>query len=375
MPFVDGVFVAPKEILAKYGVATDKTMQVPVSFDFAPFGTFGKWFSVDLYRVGTYSEAVKELDPKPALVNVTQGKGYIEAFYRTLAEAQAATKALGEGFVNHWIRVQSEKKFSYALPQPEKWADPLVFNVKDVTTTRAGKRHVYNMVYLPSLVHAAAPLFGYEVPEMTAFNELLAADTIFDDELEYAMIGHPDANVDDDNHWTKSKLWQQRANLWRALGEPDPRKAYLAGSGARESETTWSEPLSNVLSFATAPLEGTYAKLVQLPDPHSDGKRTDAEDETRSSRYSLVMVDTIYESDEAMRAAAEEQAERTGDSVDSPPFAADWSMPAAWATIDEEQFKAAIAEELSNGKPKMVVAKNLEISLEELNAAIARYEL
>lgn len=180
-------------------------------------------------------------------------------------------------------------------------------------------RHEYNFISLPSAVAAIAAASGYTVPEYD-LSPLTApgAEDNFDDEFFAKYMGPSDGDYAGTFYDT------QRAKLWKALGEDDPRKTSMIGSyymdknGNKRPDplATESEKLSSCLVIAQKDVN-IWARLVNVPNP-------------REGRFRIPAITEIFVNEEhASLVAQAEMAERGAESgapiQTHPPLSGGWA--------------------------------------------------
>jgi len=144
-------------------------------------------------------------------------------------EAKTAANSLGAYAPNRvWqfeIPTEEVINFGKGMSDPEAtWGATIGGDCRITTPASAKYRHEFHMIALPAAVNALAQRMNYIPESMFSLNDLLDNQR-FDDEFQYTMIGGKDHPYQD------SKLWQQRAALWAALGEENTAAYNSIGTG------------------------------------------------------------------------------------------------------------------------------------------------
>jgi hypothetical protein len=203
---------------------------------------------------------------------VPTGNGWTKFYFPSYEEAQSAAEACGNNKFTpnqQWyLSCRTKDVVNADVDKLEHgstgkgWGARITYEVP-ILSLVSGNRHPFHMILLPSLVRAAAVLKGWQVPELDWSDIANARDYIPSDDDQARLIGHPDAkSADDERHYTHSVLWEQRAMLWRALGEEDStvylRKGATNARGKPDKFTTTSDKLD----FALSVLMNKWAKPV-----------------------------------------------------------------------------------------------------------------
>lgn len=239
--------------------------QAPQGFAF-PLGNFGPWHKHDAYEVSGYGAAeiakAMELEPDLVLVGRTASeKGTWDKLYylaKRQPEALSVQRAVRN---NEQAFVTSVTQFackaSDVLPEPLEFELVYTVNKRNYGTKNSQN---YQLITLPSMVHAYAVMSGWDVPQIS-FRE------ITDHRNYVALEGDELAKFWD-------KLLLQRANLWSALGETNMKvDVYMgaktsAGEDITGANVTTSAKLSEALKIATTNWRGGfYAHIGPVAEP------------------------------------------------------------------------------------------------------------
>jgi len=212
-------------------------------------------------------------------------------------------------------------------------------------------RHEWQLIGFPAIVHAAAVLFGFDVPEFDV-NELRNQDTAFTDELFAKLCGNPDAKAGEEGHYVGSVYFRQRAALWAALGEPDPTKCHTIAQGTKHS--TASEQLDACFQIAlsswTAPI---YGRLRLVADPRPDAISGNG------NRLSLGIVTDLFISEAAAREAAGSEEGEAGAPAPAAP-----AVPDEYAALGESALATWKGEiERTKDMPPAVAAGQVGVDV------------
>ena len=217
-----------------------------------------------------------------------------------------------------------------------------------VTTLRSQYRHEFHMITLPAIVRAVAVNAGFSVPEYD-LRELLVRDPIITDEVSRRLIGSAPKHTD----YEESELWRKRAELWKALGENDPKK-YLVDTvkpnGTPHEGNTEAEKLQACLRIYTEEWEDRplWCRFQMVADPRA------AAVSSSGKRLSLPAVTEIFSGEtdaqkaidndlsdmvsNAVGGSASEQASKSASgSASGKP-----ALPTAWADAGEEKWRVQV---------------------------------
>lgn len=231
-----------------------------------------------------------------------------------------------------------------------------------VTTLQSKYRHELHMITLPAIVAAIAKDNGYDVPEYD-LSELLVRNAVITDTMTQELIGTPPGYQD----YEESTLWKRRAELWAALGEPDPKK-YLVGATKKtkddgeipHEQATQAEKLMACLrifhiEWPEAPLWG---RLQMVADPRA-GALT-----SKGNRLTIPAVTEFFDGPEAAQAAVDEELKDfVREKTEAQPQVAEESgdkpgLPEAWEG-QEEAFRVEIVMPLMD-KPKALAKRGFD---------------
>lgn len=279
-------------------------------------------------------------------------------------EAKTAANSLGAYAPNRvWqfeIPTEEVINFGKGMSDPEAtWGATIGGDCRITTPASAKYRHEFHMIALPAAVNALAQRMNYIPESMFSLNDLLDNQR-FDDEFQYTMIGGKDHPYQD------SKLWQQRAALWAALGEENTAAYNSIGTGT--SYDTTSEKLSQMLTIASKPwIKSTWGRLVLVPDP-----RVDATYGAEGKRLTIPALTTLYANQEAAQAAVEKERGEDIVAVASSKKAAGLAVPADWTGFEDAwkdelaNKKSALDGVLPTGPKLAALAKELSASVDEI---------
>jgi len=217
------------------------------------------------------------------------------------------------------------------------------------TLTSKKYRHEWQLIAFPCLVSAAARLLGKDV-EPFDISELRDQQTVFTDELFARLCGNPDAKKDDEDFYTQSTYWKQRAALWAALGEPDPAKCHTMSMNTKFS--TESDDLDVCIQVAlTAWTNPIWGRFRLVADPRVDAVSNDR-------RLNLGVITDLYATEAAAREAAnvEGDAEGTATTVQGGPAVPETYVAAGF---NPDMFADEIKRTAS--KPVPLAAKELDV--------------
>ena len=157
----------------------------------------------------------------------------------------------------------------------------------------AGKHwQPWNLVTVPSMVHAYAVARGWDVPEL-AFREISDAKNI---QVDFNVV---------------PAIWDgylnQRRELWNALGEPEAKNSLYQGAKDNKGKpvtagVTTSEKLSEALKFALGEWTGAYyTALGQCGHPEGNAANVALGYLTKPNKERIVVCNGLW----ANKAAAE----------------------------------------------------------------------
>lgn len=313
---------------------TNQQVDTPVGGEFSPSGFVAPWNAAIVYRLYAQLPMPDDLTNRE-IISVQRGSGYW--YYSEDEEAMNDLQhALGIEIGAQQVWHFETKVDDVINLQPDvrdKFGEVLSYDL-NIRSLFANKyRHEYHMIALPAAVRAYAEMLGYDVPEEPNLPELTDMNSVFSDQLQWELIGHPDHKSEDDEfHYTKSKLWQRRTELWAVLGESNP-KAYRPMNSGTNFDTT-SEKLNNALNIAnTKWVRPAWIKMVTVNDPRYDATYND-------NRLKLPVIWKIY--NDQVEAANDNSSNTTTTNVpaqQNAPVSTSTDTPAlpeAWAGMENE---------------------------------------
>lgn len=328
---------------------TEETLEIPVGAAFAPSGFIGQWAAHVYYSFWTEVDFPKEeygWDKRRQT-----GAGNFWYYFTDRAKATAAYEETG-GEYNasptwEWAAKSSSILNWRGEDAMEDTFGPFVSRESAIRTLRSKKqRHELHMLSLPAAVAAMATAYGYDHPGFP-LDELLRPeeDVLWTDDFQRDIIGNSDVGYAD------SFLWKRRAELFKALGEPDARNWQPMAAGTRWDTT--SEKLHNCLAVLHSPWKAPiWASVLFVWDPRVDAIYQSGNTARRLTRPCLMK---IYASkDEAQKAAAEELGT---EGTLSPTRAAtgEPALPSAWEGLHDEWIDqmAALKAEFGGELPPL----------------------
>jgi hypothetical protein len=352
----------------------DEDVKMPVGGEFTPSGFIGAVSAKVLYVV-SYTAVQLPWSNTDGFKVASKDGSKTSYYFLDPAKASAAVKAAGgreAGVYNASETWRFEIERKNILNKTDdilaKFKELVSFEV-DIRGLTSKDRANFHMISLPMAVQAAALYFGYITERVFSIDELTRQDTIYTDEFEASYIGSPDAKKpDEEHHYTKSTLWQRRADLWKALGEPNP--AVFAVNSARKEMNATSEMLIDCLNVTnkswTAP---AFSRLITVADPHM-GATFESGGET--VRKNVPALWEIYADKAAAVAAAHEEMERFGTATGTVPTNGSTpatggapALPGDWGGMLQD-FTDALSEAVGEGKSNPVIAKEMDIKVAEV---------
>lgn len=332
-------------------------------------------------------ETVGMKDTFPGLKAVPSGNGH-QVYNRSYEEAVKAAEFVDaykpQGVVN--VELNPAQVISFTSEDVRAaWSSGIRGDATIKTWQSKKARHEFQMVFLPMFVAAIARSKNMEVE--FDISELIDQGTVFDDATQARLIGDPDATPSDANtfreridlltadgtsestayaqtydelpiHYEHSILFRRRAELWKALGETNP-KAYTVKRSARTdvSSLKLAACIKSLQSKWTKP---QWVKMLLVNDPRVGAETKDGK------RLSIPVIAEFYGSEAAAQAAWEiEKAERgiegeTASAPSKPP------LPKVWIGAGEEDFLKELAER--KGEPLARIAKDMSMTTDEVDA-------
>lgn len=319
-----------KDILASLGITGQNVVKLPTG-EFTGGGFVGPLMAGHFHSTGIEGELIENSGAATVQGMGDWGNRY---YFVDKAVADAFAKDNGAQYdssATHRIElgtrsvIASQEQIAKLLGEGDTRGFGEVISGEVAVRTLSSKkyRHEWQLVGFPAIVHAAARLFGFEVPDFD-ISELRNQDTAFTDELFAKLCGNPDAKAGDEDHYTESVYYKQRAAIWAALGEPDPTKCHVTAEG-----TKWSTESAQLdacfqiaLSSWSAPIWG---RLRLVADPRVDAVSGNG------NRLSLGIVTDLYASESAAREAAGDD---DGAGTSAPSAPAGPQVPDEYAGLD-----------------------------------------
>ena len=292
-----------RAILASLGITGENVVQLPTG-EFQGGGFVGPLMSAHLYRVNIEGEE----QPIAGVVSTESMGTWGFAYYfdnRDIANAAAKERGLYNASAVHRIEmvtrnmICTEEMRAKLLGQGESrgFGEVISGEVQVRTVTSKKYRHEWQLIGFPSLVSAVARVLDYDV-EPFDVSELRNQDTVYTDELFAKLFGSPDAKKGDEDYYTESTYWKQRAALWASLGESNAMVCHTKAMGTKYS--TESELLDACFTAALSSFsEPIYGRFRLVADP-----RVDAVFGDENKRNSLGIITDLYGSEAQAREAA-----------------------------------------------------------------------
>jgi len=237
-----------------------------------PYGNTGTWHKVDAYLVAGYNAipAAKEAKLVPDIEiagrNASERGTWDRLLYSTNRYEEAVemnTIIRGNDEFPPQLVTQFGLSELEAVPNPLEFEQIFMVDKKNYGTKRS---EPWQLITLPSIVHAYAVYQGWEVPEIS-FHEL--TDTKDFQKLEGDALTE-----------LYNRLVLQRADLWKALGESNVKACsaigskFISGKEIKNDTVTTSEKLSDALRFASSNWTGAfYARVGAVSEPSSGAGR------------------------------------------------------------------------------------------------------
>lgn len=347
---------------------------IPTGEGLPTTGLVGPWMA------GMFAQVITQYDlPEGIRADDSVSRSDWNIYYfLDYGNAQKAVAAIveAEKLVGQDARISISTVWKLECPKGEilwstpdaaaKWQGDYIKQEVNVKTMRSKQRHEYHFVALPAAVAAAARAFGGKDVEFDV-SELLDQNEERDIHFQREMIGDipeksgrldvkaeranirefegliqaaRDAGVSDpiataaENMpipYAYSKLWQRKAALWEALGEPDPTKDTW---GYGKKSDTGSQDLGQWIDVAqvTWP-KAIWASVALVDDPREDAI-------LRSGGHlQLPVILAMYKSEADARAAWEAErgeAPVEGDQSEGLPL-----LPPSWTGFSEAEFEEA----------------------------------
>jgi len=208
------------------------------------------------------------------------------------------------------------------------------------------------MIALPALVAAMAKLEGFDVPKFD-LDDLLVRDVIVTEELSRKLIG---GALDGNGkfvapQYEESRLWKQRAELWKALGEDDPSRYTvdaLKKNGSPADSNVQSKKLKRIMELHAYPWQQPlWARLEMVADPRIGAVTSGGKN------LSVPAIVEVFAGREEAEKVAKAEAERFGKSDGE--SVATVNMPAIPKGWDEDSWLKVVTEVLEPFRfiPKM----------------------
>lgn len=301
-----------RAILAQIGLLDAPTIVLPTG------GGGGGGFVAPLYAGYYYSTSIagERLDVPEAAVITSMGTEWNQYLFVDQQTADTLHKQSGGQFgatAVHAVFCNNRDILNRTEAIETKFGDVICGTVRRVTLASKQYRHQYHMIGLPSLVHAAAVLFGHDVPDLD-FSELTQQDHVLNinrDELTdeqfreldiffVQLCGSADAKNGQEGFYQQSAYWQQRAALWAALGETNATACHRKASGDKFSTT--SDKLDECFQIALANWkQPIWGRMRLVNDPWPSGKQVFS---NAGNRLSLGIVTDLWASEAEAKANA-----------------------------------------------------------------------
>lgn len=283
---------------------TNKVVDVPVESEFPSTGFIGQLSAKMLYQYVTALDLLgpefRDDVPTPYFREQRKDGRYVY-YFEGRDQADSAAKMDPEAFAPLLVWYFSMPVSSVINVDVTNFTSPNISRSCRVTSLRSKHRHEFHMITLPAIVAATAKMAGYKVPELD-WGVCGIRGSIISDEMSFDIIG-------DKSNYEESILWKQRAELWKALGEDDPKKYLVGVKDARGNPAkgcTDSEKLIECLSlyyreWGTRPL---WAKLLLVEDPSTKAVMS------TGNRLTVPAVMEVYASEKEANEAKERDIEK-----------------------------------------------------------------
>jgi len=352
-----------KPIARRFDTGSDKDAIIPTGGgEFAPSGFIAPWSAGIVTRFYTKSDQANDVG---ADFVKHDSKGGAQLYYKDYTAATEAAKHLGEGILNSVWRFQARVSDVLNIADKSKFQSPILAFDCDIASLVSKRRHAYHQIALPMAVYAVARGYDFDVPVFD-ISELTDRNTIFNDEFYAKMVGNPDANPNEPDHWLKSVLWQRRAALWAALGEPDPMKHINPeAERGRENLRTNADDLIECLKVVNRTwVNPQWARIVNVNDPKPDAVLPDGR------RLTIPVVYELFHDRSAAEAAAtalqgdsdEEHTAKPASAGSEPP------TPSSWAGLGTDTWMAALGDAVASGKNLPTMMRELDVSKNDVEA-------
>lgn len=286
---------------------------------------------------------------------------------------------------------------------------------------RSKARHEFHLMSLPSLVNAMALSAGLIKERIWHCDEV--ANARFEDltdELEWRLIGHPDAKDndlknfeiilnavggnleraqaiamgEDDGHglpdeikelsgnvrihWHYSVLWQRRIALWKALGE-DNVEAYKPPQGENgtivDAKIETNNPALSFM-FKVSDNDWTKARWARLHLVFNPAVSSNYSSGGETRRPSIPVISELFNDEAAARAAVEVEGGTPAVASASPTDDKYPPLPKVWDGVPVAQWMEVLMDKKQevNGKlpatppARIALAKALECEVDDLIA-------
>jgi hypothetical protein len=226
-------------------------------------------------------------------------------------------------------------------------------------------RHALHMITLPSVVASVAKMLGYTDHGYDLAEISVQADEfIATDDLQFKLIGNPEAKPDAADHYTKSVLWQRRAELWSILGEDNPAAFEVIGkidTKDRPSKfATTSEKLSQCLRVLGKTWKSpAWCRIATVLDPRVDAKSK------KGGRITIPVMLEMFHNEAEARAAVEEQKGGATEPTHSGNGTGEPAYPKDYADIPTE-WVSALGTAVAEGGAPAKIAKDLGVSVKDV---------
>jgi hypothetical protein len=367
--------------------------QIPTGGVFVSSGLIAPWRAARVYTFG-YQGDIDRATAELAEVGLTIGpNGQLHVrpaggwSWFTALDRDIAAKAIEALDIrdqrDKLQRPQEEWRFEAAdadivsLNKRGAFGDPAVFSCSvGAHGSRRGtpykRQHEFHLVALPAAVNAVAQVLGYQTPGFD-LSELLSTDYMPTDENQFRLIGG------EGHDYKESVLWQQRAALWKALGE-DNADVYnpipvvdgtphpdLAGTKEYKLNTGSAKLNDCLRLYFNAWLEPIWCRLMLVTDPRVDAYYKRSDDENK--RLNIPAITEIFTSEETARATAEAETTSNGETTETGTTATGSgpTVPEDWVGY-EEDWKNIVRGIKAEGKPMPIALKN--VKPDEISATV-----
>jgi len=303
-------------------IFSDQFIELPEGGEFTPSGFIAPWKAAVMSSFLVEGEGPAEADWTRPLGD----SGWTACYFFDPKKAEAIYRGPYRPSRVWLWRTETSKVLNFYNPETALRFGTHISAEARVTALRSRYRHELHMISLPAAVAAVATAAGYDHPGFD-LSCLMDPDTIFSDELYTELCGGEEGDLEG------AKLWRQRAELWAALGEPDPRR-YQCKEVERQFSTQ-APKLNECLKILNSLWTDTlWGRVIFVPDP-----RPDASYESRSGemkRPNLPCLVEVFGDETAARKAAGKSVKES-----QPPVPEAWQyMEADWKECVRSLYEA-----------------------------------